>query len=424
MSDGLGDGMGDGISDAVTDKSGDGDTDDEHGALHGIRVVEAGLLVQGPQAAALLAQLGASVTKVELPGVGDQARWLPISWDDRRSPFYLGCNRGKRSATIDLRMPAGRDAFLRVVATVDVVITNFMPGTMEGWGLGYEDVSAVNPGIVYATGSAFGPVGPDAERAGADLSAQASAGLISGIGADDTPPSPVPVTVADHIASLNIVAGVQAALLARARTGRGQRVDVSLLGSQIWAQASEYTAFLVSGSLAGRANRGHPLIAGIYGIFPTTDGWIAVVGVVPDDRPRFYAAIGRPEIADDPRFKSLLVFGETKQALFEVLDDVFRQRPTGEWCEVLHKAGFRYAPVRDYREVLADQQPWDNGYLQTGRDADGTERTIVGTPITMSATPARAGGPAPELGAHTEEVLLEAGYTWEEIGALQEAGAI
>jgi crotonobetainyl-CoA:carnitine CoA-transferase CaiB-like acyl-CoA transferase len=394
------------------------------GALHGVRVVEAGLLVQGPQAAALLAQLGASVTKVELPGFGDQARWLPVSWEDRRSPFYLACNRGKRSATIDLRIPAGREAFLRLVSTVDVLITNFMPGTLEGWGLGYEEASAHNPGLVYATGSAFGPIGPDAQRAGADLSAQAAAGLISGIGADGTPPTPVPVTVADHIASLNIVAGVQAALLARARTGRGQRVDVSLLGSQIWAQASEYTSFLLSGDLPGRANRGHPLIAGIYGIFPTSDGWIAVVGVVPTDRPRFYAAIGRPEIAEDPSFEPLLLFGEAKRSLFEVLDDVFRQRPTSEWCQVLDAAGFRYAPVRDYAEVVADPQPWDNGYFRTGVDADGRERTVVGTPITLSATPADPGGPAPELGAHTEEVLLEVGYTWEEIAALQEAHAI
>jgi crotonobetainyl-CoA:carnitine CoA-transferase CaiB-like acyl-CoA transferase len=394
------------------------------GALHGVRVVEAGLLVQGPQAAALLAQLGATVTKVELPGFGDQARWLPLSWEDRRSPFYLACNRGKRSATIDLRIPAGREAFLRLVSTVDVLITNFMPGTLEGWNLGYEEVSARNPGLVYATGSAFGPVGPDAQRAGADLSAQAAAGLISGIGADGLPPTPVPVTVADHIASLNIVAGVQAALLARARTGRGQRVDVSLLGSQIWAQASEYTSFLLSGDLPGRANRGHPLIAGIYGIFPTSDGWIAVVGVVPTDRPRFYAAIGRPEIAEDARFEPLLVFGDAKRALFDVLDDVFRQRPTREWCQVLDAAGFRYAPVRDYADVVADPQPWANGYLGTGIDADGTERTVVGSPITLSATPADPGGPAPELGAHTEEVLLEVGYTWEEIAALQDAHAI
>jgi crotonobetainyl-CoA:carnitine CoA-transferase CaiB-like acyl-CoA transferase len=397
---------------------------ESEGALHGVRVVEAGLLVQGPQAAALLGQMGASVTKVELPGFGDQARWLPISWEDRRGPYFLACNRGKRSVAIDLRVAAGKEAFLRVLDGADVLITNFMPGTMEAWGLGYEELSARNPGLIYATGSAFGPVGPDAQRAGADLSAQASSGLISGIGADGDAPSPVPATVADHVASLNIVAGVLAALHARSRTGRGQRVDVSLLGGQIWAQASEYTYYLLSGQLPGRANRGHPMIAGIYGIFPTSDGWIAVVGVVPTDRPKFYAAIGRPELAEDPRFAPPLLFGAEKAALFAMLDEIFRQRSTTEWADVLGAAGFRHAPVRDYAAVAADPQVWENGYLRTVTEPDGREQTIVGTPISMSATPTVPGGAPPELGQHTEEVLLEAGYSWDEIAALRDAGAI
>ena len=132
------------------------------GALDGITVLEAGLLVQGPQAAALLAQLGADVTKVELPGFGDQSRWLPISPTDLRSAYFMGCNRGKRSVTIDVRTPAGREVFLRLADRADVVITNFKPGTMDEWGLGYDVLAARNPALVYATGSAFGPIGPDA----------------------------------------------------------------------------------------------------------------------------------------------------------------------------------------------------------------------------------------------------------------------
>jgi crotonobetainyl-CoA:carnitine CoA-transferase CaiB-like acyl-CoA transferase len=163
------------------------------GALSGIRVVEAGLLVQGPQASAMLAQMGADVIKVELPGVGDQSRWLPISHDDRRSAYFAGCNRGKRSAAIDLRVAEGREAFLRLVDTADVVITNFTPGTMDGWGLGYDVVHARHPGVVYCTGSAFGASGPDAHRPGADLSAQASGGLISGTGRDGEAPTPVAI---------------------------------------------------------------------------------------------------------------------------------------------------------------------------------------------------------------------------------------
>src|SRR4051794_25638096 len=149
------------------------------GALDRITVLEAGLLVQGPQAAALLAQLGADVVKVELPGFGDQSRWLPISTTDLRSAYYMGCNRGKRSITIDVRTAAGRDVFLRLADQVDVVTTTFKPGRMGEWGLGYEVLAARTPGPVSASGSAFVPMGPEARREGADLSAQAAGGLIN-----------------------------------------------------------------------------------------------------------------------------------------------------------------------------------------------------------------------------------------------------
>jgi crotonobetainyl-CoA:carnitine CoA-transferase CaiB-like acyl-CoA transferase len=391
------------------------------GALDGIRVIEAGLLVQGPQAAATLGAWGADVVKVELPDFGDAARWLPLAPGDPRSAYFHACNRGKRSVTIDLRTPAGRQVFLRLAATADVVITNFTPGIMEAWGLGYEDVAAVQPAIVYATGSSFGPAGPDAERAGADLSAQAAGGLISTTGVDGGPPTPVGATIADHIASQNLVGGVLAALLARARTGRGQRVDGSLLGGQIWAQASELTAYLLSGELAGRANRSHPLIPGLYGIFPTADGWIAVVGVVGPARVRFFQKVGCPELAEE--FPGVLLSEADKAALFPRLDAAFALRSTAEWCKVLTDADVRYAPVRSYAEIAGDPGCWDNGYL-VRVETDGGVESVVGTPVRFSDTPARAGGPAPELGQHTEEVLLEVGYSWDEIARLAEAGAI
>ena len=251
------------------------------GALDGVRVLEAGLLVQGPQASALLAQFGADVVKVELPFVGDQARWLPAAPGETRSAYFSACNRGKRSVTIDLRSPDGQTVFHRLAATADVVISNFKPGTMDAWGLGDEALRATNPALIYASGSAFGAVGPDAEREGADLSGQAAGGLISATGLDGGEVTPIAATIADHLASQHLAAGVLAALIARGRTGHGQRVDVSLLGSQIWGQASEYTAYLLSGVLPGRPNRGHPLIPALYGIMPTADGWIAIVGVQP-----------------------------------------------------------------------------------------------------------------------------------------------
>jgi crotonobetainyl-CoA:carnitine CoA-transferase CaiB-like acyl-CoA transferase len=394
------------------------------GALTGIRVIEAGLLVQGPQASAMLAQMGADVVKVELSGFGDQARWLPLALDDFRSAYFHACNRGKRSVGLDLRHPAGAEVFRRLADSADVVISNFKPGTMDGWGLGYAELAARNPGLVYAAGSAFGPLGPDAQREGADLSGQAAGGLISTTGRDGEPPTPVAATVADHSAAQNLTSGILAALLARTRTGRGQCVEVSLLGSQIWAQASEYTYYLLSGRLPGRANGGNPMIPGLYGMVPTSDGWLAIVGVVGDQRPRFFDAIGRPDILEDPRFASPLLGPTQKAELFAELATVFAQRTTAAWAEVLTAAGQRFAPVRDYAQVVADPQPWVNGYLQKAVGPDGRETTVVGTPIGFSDTPATVGTPAPELGQNTEEVLLEAGYTWEEIEELRAQGAI
>jgi crotonobetainyl-CoA:carnitine CoA-transferase CaiB-like acyl-CoA transferase len=390
------------------------------GALDGIRVVDAGVLVQAPQAAALLGQLGASVTKVELPGFGDQSRWLPVTTGDPRSAFFAACNRGKRSITVDLRVAAGREVFLRLIDATDVLLTNFAPGTLERWALGYDVLAARNPGLVLGAGSAFGPTGPDAGREGADLSGQASGGLISATGDDGGNPTPIAVTIADHIASQNLVAGVLAALLARARTGRGQRIDVSLLGGQIWAQAGEYTAYLMTGTNPGRPNRGHPLIAGLYGIFPTADGWIAVVGVTPRQRDAFFNAVGRPDMLDDPRFPAGLLAPDQKAALFAELSTVFPAKSTAEWCAILRDAGQRYAPVRDYAAVAADPQAWVNGYFAS----DESGASIVGSPIRFSDTPARTGDAAPELGQHTEEVLLELGYSWDDIAALRDAGAI
>jgi crotonobetainyl-CoA:carnitine CoA-transferase CaiB-like acyl-CoA transferase len=392
-------------------------------ALDGITVSDLGILVQAPQAAALLGDMGAEVVKVELPGFGDQARWLAMAADDPRSAWYSANNRGKRSITLDLRVPAGKDVFLRMVREVDVVLSNFKPGTLEAWGLGYDDLAAVNPGLVYAAGSAFGHLGPDATREGADLAAQASAGLISATGVDGGDPTPVAVTICDHIAGLNLVSGVLAALVARGRTGRGQRVEVSLLGGQIWAQAPEYTFTIDRGEVPGRSNRGHPMIPGIYGIFPSADGWIALVGIVGPQRQTFCEAIGRPDLLDDPKYGGRLLFDPAKAELFAEIDVAMRTKTTAEWCEILGSAGLRFAPVRGYDEVLGDPQVWANGYLAKV-DVAGEERTVVGSPIWFSDTPAVPGAVAPEIGQHTEEILLELGLSWEDIAALGDAGAI
>lgn len=395
------------------------------GPLHGTTVLDVGLLVQGPQASQMLYELGAEVIKVELPGIGDQARWIPISKDDRRAPYFIACNRGKRAMTLDLRTADGRDVFLDLVARADVVVSNFATGTMDGWGLGHEQLRTVNPRIISATGTAYGSVGSAAGRKGADLGGQAAGGLARAMAHGDVDPSAVGVTIADHIASQNIVSGVLAALVARERTGQGQMVETSLLGGQIYAQASEFTATVLGGvDLDPPTHGGHPLVPGIYGMVPTADGAIALVGVVPDTRDEFFALIGAPELSDDERFSKTVVAGVARDALFAELGRAMRSRTTAEWGELFDASGFRWAPVRSRHEVVDDPDSYANGWLERTSHPEWGDVAMVGNPIRLSDTPVRAGGDVPELGQHTEEILLELGRTWDDIGALRDAGVI
>lgn len=393
------------------------------GPLQDIRVLEAGLLIQGPQAAALLADMGADVIKIELPGVGDHSRHIHVAPDDPRSAVFEGCNRGKRSITLDLRQQQGADAFKTLAERADVFVSNFKPGTLEEWGLGFEALSKINPGIICAQGSTFGPLGPDADREGADLAGQAAGGLISTTGREGDAPTPVGAFIADHIGSLNMVAGILAALHVRERTGRGQRIEVSLLGGQIWAQATEYTHFLMTDRVPGRANLGHPLIKAAYGIFETRDGWIGIIGVPPQARDEFFVAIDRPDLSLDERLQGIAIDPETIDWFKAELAAAFKKQTTERWCEALRDAGVRFAPVRDYREVAQDAGVWANGYFAQVEDDQGVKRRVVGTPIRMSETPLQPGALAPALGEHTEDVLREAGLNDDRLAELRESGA-
>ncbi len=394
------------------------------GALEGIRVLDLSTLVQGPQAAALLHDLGAEVIKIELPEVGDVGRHVAVVPERGHSGVFVANNRGKRSVTVDLRTPGGKRVLERLVQDSDVLLSNFKPGTLEEWGLGWEQLQAINPRLIWAAGSFLGPRGDEATREGADMVGQAYGGIISATGTDGGELSPVGALIADHCGSQNLSNGILAALFARERTGRGQRVDVSLVGGQIWAQASEITHYLLSGEEAGRANGGHPLVNALYGIFATSDGYVAIAGCPEHLWPGMVRAVERPELLDNPRFGAYFTTPEIRAELREVFEAIFATRTTAEWSERLAAEEQRFAPVRRHADLVEDPQNAANDYIVEVEHPEWGPTTMIGCPITLSDTPTRWGVAAPELGQHTEEVLVEFGFSWDEIGELRDAGAL
>jgi crotonobetainyl-CoA:carnitine CoA-transferase CaiB-like acyl-CoA transferase len=230
--------------------------------------------------------------------------------------------------------------------------------------------------------------------------------------------------VADHCGAMNLAVGIIAALFARTSSGVGQRVEVSLVGSQIWLQATELTHYLLTGELTGRSNGGHPLVNALYGIFPTADGYVAIAGCPEHLWPGMLRAVERPDLADNPRFGTYFTTTEIRAELREVFSRIFATRPTAEWCERLAAELQRFAPVRNHAEVAADPQALVNEYLVEVDHPEWGRRTLVGSPISLSGTPARWSAEVAELGQHTEEILLELGYSWDDIAALQDSGAL
>jgi crotonobetainyl-CoA:carnitine CoA-transferase CaiB-like acyl-CoA transferase len=392
-------------------------------ALDGIRVLDAGMSVQGPLAAQLLGDLGAEVVKVEMPGVGDPVRWVPVTTTDRRSPWFLACNRDKKSMCLDLRRPRGAGIFLALCRVADVVVSNFVPGTMERWGLGYDEIAAENPSVIYASGSAFGVEGRRAHAAGLDLCGQAASGFVA-MNDPGTGGHAVGITIADHLAGLNLTIGILAALVRRATSGRGERVATSLMGAMIAAQAPEMTAYALSGKPTPPPEGGHGLLPMIYGVFPTSDGGIAITRVPDRRRAAFWAAVGLADMAGNPAFHGRLT-ADSKKELFARLGQALQRASTATWCQIFAELGVDHAAVRSYAEVQADDDTFANGYLQRVDHPQWGTVVMPGSAISMLRAPVTAGKLAPELGEHTAEILrswLDLGE--EQIKELQTEGVV
>jgi CoA:oxalate CoA-transferase len=389
--------------------------------LAGIRVLDFSRYQQGPFATVILADLGADVIKVEPPGVGDFGRRL---WKepDGFSAFWEALDRGKRSVVIDLKRPEAREIVLRMVEQVDVVVENFRPGTMEEWGLGYETLRERNPRLVYGQATGWGTKGPLARLPSFDQIAQAHSGYSqhAGGGPGQRPEVPFP-GLADQVSGMNLALAVMTGLFVRERTGIGQKVEVSLLGTMLAVQAPEILHYLHFGVERPREFRASP----IAGHYECRDGrWVMIVCTDQKFWPRLCRALHLEELIDDERFARGLGRWLNREELQRILEAQFKTQDSAYWLARLEAEDVPSALVRSYAEVAEDEQSWANGYLaETEHPRFGRQR-VVGPHIQLSATPARLSRPAPELGAHTLEVLREFGFAEAELRRLLDAGVI
>jgi crotonobetainyl-CoA:carnitine CoA-transferase CaiB-like acyl-CoA transferase len=395
------------------------------GALDGIRVLDMTIWQQGTSASAMLADLGADVVKIEEPSGGDPGRGLwRVEKAGGLSGYFQALNRGKRSIALDLKRPAGRETFLRLAETADVFITNFRPGVCGRLGIGYADVAAVSPAIIYSCASGYGRQGPDAQDGCFDILGQARGGLMAVTGEPDGYPKNAGAPIADQVGGMMAAFGILAALVHRDRTGEGQEVDVSLLGSVMALQSFNITGYLLSEELPRRFPRGG--FGPFWNVYKGSDGrYFALAMLLNRGWHETCAAIGQPELEHDARFASYRDRVLTNAAgLISIFDEAFATRPADEWVRELNGRGVFCARVQDYEEIARDPQVLANEYIVDVPREGGPPMRMVSTPVQLSKTPPRIRSMAPELGQHTEEVLLEAGYSWEEIEALREAGVI
>jgi crotonobetainyl-CoA:carnitine CoA-transferase CaiB-like acyl-CoA transferase len=303
------------------------------------------------------------------------------------------------------------------------LLTNYRPGVLERLGLGFEHLSQINPRIIFAQASSWGPKGPWSIRPSRDTLAQAASGLMSKNGMPADNPLPAGALIADQAGAFTMAGGVLAALFARERSGRGQRVDASIYGTMIAAQSFELNYTGLTGEEPERAGRGHPFLHGVIGSFRTKDGFVCLIGVDDKRWPRFCEIMGIQHLENDPDCDNVTRhFHGTR--ITDVLDAVFPHKTTAEWLELFTEADILATDVADYRQVLNSEQARVNGYVMDLDHPSAGKISVTGCPVSLNGEVAHYATPAPEHGQHTEEILLELGYSWEEIAGLREAKAI
>lgn len=373
------------------------------GALTGIRVADFTRVVAGPYCTMLLGDLGADVIKVEQPSTGDDTRGWGPPFVAGESTYFLSVNRNKRSICLDLKSEEGMQEARRLIATSDVVVENFRPGAMDRLGVGYEALRRDHPGLIYCAISAFGQDGPARDRAGYDVSIQALGGLMGITGTPDGPPVKTGVALVDVAAGLYAASGIIAALYHREKTGQGQRIDVSLLTTQLAALINVASAYLVAGELPKRQGSAHASIVP-YQVFPAADGYI-MIGAAND---RLFGqlclVLGQPAWASDSRFRTNVDRVTNREQLITLIEEVIRTDTVAQWTQRLGEGGVAVAPVNDMEQVFRDPQVVHSGQVITVNHPTIGALPLVGPAVTFSQTPAQVVMAPPLLGQHTAEV--------------------
>ncbi|MFC1932205.1 CaiB/BaiF CoA transferase family protein [Chloroflexota bacterium] len=394
------------------------------GALDGVKVVEITQFQQGPVAGMRLGDLGADVIKVE-PKTGDPGRGFMRIIGAQvglkgRNYYFENNNRNKRSIALDLKNKRGLEIFLKLIDTADVFLTNMSIEAPTKLGIGPDDLLARNPRLIYAHASGWGRKGPDANELSFDYTGIGRSGLMMSCGERGAPPAQILPGLGDELGGLMCAFAVCAALYAREKTGKGQVVDTSLMGAII----SMLGLIMAAPAILGqefpreiRAQAGNP----IYNHYKAKDDkWFILAHLQPDRYwPNVCRALGMPELEDDPRFNSIEARGENAKELIAIMDKNFATKAMEEWFEIFKKEGLIYSPIQSPNEVSNDPQALANNYFIHADHPVWGKIKMVGFPWDFSETPASWHREAPEFGQHTEEILLELGYTWDDIRTLK-----